>query len=639
MFTGFGNSNGDVSIYALVEQSTILGALYWNRRDLAEAAIGICGGGTLLAWQFQTDSFPPSWALIRQGNNLYLMITGTVNIQQVAGDIVGVFSTDYNGGQCAAHRFFLASWATLKTQITPSLPADWTNCDMHFFGHSLGGAIAHLGALEWARDNPGIYVEVIRLACPKSLTQGYSSPDVPVSWFHVSFSGDPITFLPPAGLLPVLPLNVIYFGIAASWTHYGKGYTIDVNGSLTPTPASSWDRSPTPGESLGGNTTHRIATYMQAAESGLQQLPPGLDFTLISLSQQIRALPAVQNQNVNIDSANFIDIPYTNEKILLQPPPGPLTVSNLNLLSYVAANRISITRTNPILSRLNLENGMATKATFFYSIGTAGESESWYIPGVEPTAVTLDQLTAYLYARMKCSGLQTVLTYVRLASVGAVRRVITYFPGDFQNPNALTGWAQNRAGTAYASDFSGTSLLLRKYNNLSSALWYFRGQPDYVIDNGGQYVPDAQFTININALFAAIITLGWGWNQSAQVAGGPFPLVGATQIADGTATLTFSGNPFAGIAAQKPVLIRVRKQRTPAGMNGSKTAYVQTANTCNTLRPLGVAGFIQGIGSAFVYTTPTFLPILKGIVERAVKRGAGRPQLLFRGRAKIRGAV
>ena len=652
-FAKFALADGSPSPCAFFQQTLANGAVYWNQLDVLEKLIQQMGGGSINAFHFFTDGFPPSFAVWYVTGRVWITFTGTVNLTQAYGDIIGSFAADYVGFGCQAHTVFLAEWFEVQPKILASMPAGFENWEINFYGHSMGGGIAVFGALDFARSYPDATVNLWTFGAPKVLTRGLAGTALPYVWFHTDQADDPMPFLPPNGLVSALhEISSVFWGIAIPWTHYGQGYSMDASGTLTQRSEAFWDPMPTFDIIASGPQSHSISTYMRASEIAYNSSCPDADPLLLTLSQHMRGLPFVQSGNSNVDPYSRIDIPWQNANAFQIGPNVPLNPGNLHLLEEVGGNNLFIGSPNDLLSPITEGEGMAVKITFFYNVGNLqGVSESWFSAQSLANQVTMAQIGAFLTARMGISGNNTLFTYCRIATLtppATNRRLVNiFYPADLINlPNGhgipvqgTYNWAQNDQG----SNDPWSAMLVRRTNANKFSLGYVRGIPDNLdVDGGGIINPvptsyQQAFAQYVNA----VVSLGWGWMNNQPAANSPASLTGATQNADGTALLTFTpiapatNGIFQTVAPGTRVQLRISGQILPLGFNGSYTFVVLTNNTCRSLRPLNVGTFVAGNGVGTIYTQ-TLVPVLSMKIEKMVSRRSGAPFGRSRGRRRNR---
>jgi hypothetical protein len=639
-FTPLKNSNGSLNASAVLELTTAVGAVYWNRRDAAATLLGIVGGGSVRVWNFDQASWPPSWALLQQGTQLVVVLAGTTSDVHFYGDVVGCYATPYGSFPCFVHSFFNSVWQSLRTSIVQNMPIGFETMPITFVGHSFGAAVAFLGACDWQRSFSAPLVEYLGVAKPKPLTAGYTG-GLPASRFFVSTNFDCVSNLPPNDIvLSVLDaLSAWRYSVPVDWTHYTPGYRYQSDGILRLEPGNQWDITPSVGDLALTLAYHPIRNYMQAAEYNWQNVVgSGRDAAIVTLSQNIRAQAAAQNTNVNIDARRFVDVAQQNRDMFRAPSGGPLTPDNLPFVNDSSGIVLGRAASNGIFPGISGVTSMAQKITLFYHDSLAGFSESHIIPTQGTTQAMLALANTYVVLRMQCSGQQTTLDWIRFSTVGATRKVVGFTPVDLgaNVPTTGTFGGGGHAGIQ-SSDFGATSLLLRKVAaDGSFAHWFFRGIPDSVVTDGGQYTNAGGYTQAITNLGTYLAQNGFSWPGTGKQAGMGTALSGMAQVAgSGQVTLTFGANIFNGVAPLTKVRIRISGQNQRPTMNGTFTVTVQSANTCYTRDTIWLPPTPTVTGIAWLMNSGGGT-IQSLSIERVVERRVGRPFGLYRGRSRNR---
>lgn len=642
----FSLDDGAINPLALLEQECGVQAITANQQAALQRLLDGSGGGNILVFRYITTTWPPSWAICRQGNDLIVNIAGTVNTQQWAGDVIGCFAADYTAMGVKVHSFFQAAATVVWSEMIPILPSDVGTCRLKISGTSYGGAVAFLIALIWVRTFPGADVQLFEIASPKALTTGYPGPLPRVS-FVVRNNSDVVPLVPPNAIVSAVgAINPLFtFAVPINWTHYGMGVQINAVGTLVPVPLSWFDQPITAGGIADTVTSHYLTNYMA---STVQQVTSYTNtayaLSVVNLAEEL--IQAAQTQTIvtNAGALGTIDIPQQNIEVFLSSPTGPLTPANLRNVQSGMVTLGSVSQANAIFTVLSGDLSMPCKVTFFFSVNLAGWSESFIWPNQPPSTFTIANAVSYLKARMNISGDQTVINYVRVAQVGSPRIVQIYAPADLLAGGMATlgGTYATFASIRFApSDFGGTSLLTRKTAiSTQFSRFFIRGIPDFMINNGGTYIPTPRFQVAFAAYVAAIFNLGFQWKSLQQPIPAPpaVVLTGAIQNADGTVTYTLSLPAFNGgqIAAQSKVAARITGQVQPPYLNGPLTVQVLTATTCRTIRPFPLVNFVPNTGRMILPPTATYFSINQLAVEKVVKRGPGKPQGLYRGRSKNR---
>lgn len=137
-------------------------------------------------------------------NTIYVVFRGTTNLKNVLVDIS--FSKDRvwsDQSDAKVHSGFGKSWKALSGQILDSINTARSRCSsctrVFFIGHSLGGAIATIAAVDYARQKPSsVSVQSLTLGSPRVGNDDfaeYAARMVPnsVRWTN---GNDPVPHLP-----------------------------------------------------------------------------------------------------------------------------------------------------------------------------------------------------------------------------------------------------------------------------------------------------------------------------------------------------------------------------------------------------------------------------------------------------------
>lgn len=642
MFSDFTTPDGVPSWDALLEQGILFQALTFNDLVRRDEAISICGGGLVLHWDWGTGSWPPSISMIRQGNVITILVTGTENLSQLYGDIIGAYATPYATFGCKVHVFFQQAWGSVRDRLAGSLPVDWRSCEFRFFGHSLGAAVAFLGALEWKRNNPGIRVKLLTTAMPKALTIGYndSLPDT------CNFVASPFDIVP---LVPMNGMNVaafflnpiVFWSIPWNWVHYATGWFMD-GGVLPLRVGTADDFNYTPNPIIVATTTieHFFSSYLGNILRGFQTYRNvGQDVALYPLARYFAGAPALQTLVNNIDASQYIDVPAQNLLSFESTGPGPLTDANLRSVESINSHVDSITRDDAIFSGLLPGGNMGAKVTVFMHDGAGAFTESYFRTGLDPTSVTPAMLIALTDARVKLGGVEFGIDKIRVSTVGNSRQVALWYRAAlFTAAGGVHRWTGSAGLAGHASgidaDFAGTSLLCRKQSGLKFSRLFLRGIPDAIVLQGGKYWPTAVpgFEADL-AAFGAVLASGWSWLGVSGTQPAPQAVTAAVTGTDSLCLITVAGPLFTGKAAGTKIVVRISGQRQPANLNGNFTVSVVSDTQCRTVSPLSINNFTVSNGR-MRFTNVDYIPITSVKAERIVSKRPGRPTDQYRGRSR-----
>lgn len=648
MFSAFTETDGTPSWNALLEQACIFQALTFNLQNERDNILSVCGGGTVLAWQWGTGSWPPSMTVIRQGNVIFVQVTGTENLPQLYGDIIGVFADPFPPFGCKVHSFFLQAWQSVRGRLVPNLPSDWRSCEFRFFGHSLGAAVAFLGASEWKRDNPSMRVDFLASACPKSLTTGYNAA-LPTTANFVASPDDVVPLVPSNGMNAAVAFlaGLLVYSLPFTWVHYATPWILaGGNAPLQRSDADTFNRTPGPIILATTAVEHFFQEYLAKIALGWSRfVGTGQDAGLLPIVTRLQASPVTQTLVDNIGAWNAIDVAAQNRDSFNSAGPGPLTEGNLDQVVTISGRLNSVTRGDAIFTGLQPEgNAMGCKLTYFMRDGAGDFTESWYLAGASaPDAVTAAQLCQYIDARMDISGGQTSLIKVRVSTVDTARQVRLWYPQALAAAAGGTHRFIGNAGTSghssttLDSDFSATSLLCRKLAGLRFSRLFLRGIPDDIVQTGGRYAPYPYFVTKFN-VWKAVVVGGYSWRGVLGTQPAPSLVTAAVTQADASCLITVADTLFTGKALGSKLVVRINGQKSPANLNGSITVSVVSPTQCRTVNALSVNNFSVSTGYMTIKNV-NYIAITDIVPERIVAKKAGRPtdQSPGRSRRRVRG--
>lgn len=639
-FTPWMTEEKEPNPVAMLEQLLGVACTYWNRGADLTDMIALRGGGSILAFHWNPDTLPPSWILYRQGNDLFLELAGTVNNQQILNHLTGLFVKFYQDTFVQVHSFFEAQSIEIFSQLIEALPPDFMDCTLHVAGHSYGGSVGYLIAIEFIRLFPTMRVQFMGIAPSKAICFGLQRTQ-PLPNFHWSATSDPVVFLPPGQMISDVesPEQQLVFTLPLQWRHYSTGYWIFLDGTLHRADQNSYNALPNPLFVSQGITNHAMKG-LAVLLTGLMLKTPHTadDEILLDKLNTIVNLPEPQADDFPFAVRDFIDIPFVNANLFNEPIDGPLTPDNVLRVNNVQGSPDVPGPGNAILGASTGGSSMPCKITFFYTTNIGGFSESW-IANVPYNSITMRQhIKPYWSARKGVTGRTTFLSYVRIADLTSPRLVLISTEDEIKATISNQGDGISGPATDAESDISSTALLIRRANLGNTSHLFLRGVPDGVVDSGGKYDPIGGFAQKMANFIQAVVNLEWGWYHRTVMAGFPDQLVDATVNADGTLTFQTLNNGFFGLLANKNYQLTISQCRSSANLNGTWVFRVGTAaNLAKTTKKGALGAFKGPDGLVTMYNSPrTFLPMLSGQVIKPVERRFGRPFGLAVGRAKNR---
>lgn len=266
------------------------------------------------------------------------------------------------------------------------------------------------------------------------------------------------------------------------------------------------------------------------------------------------------------------------------------------------------------------------KVTWFFEQNGYGWTESFWRNGANVNDPTIAP-AADLYAtkRIRCSGRETYLRYVRWSEEGVFRDSF----GRTYSGYGLQG------DSTRVSDEPNTALLMRWRDAAGTRVkqQFLRGVWDSVVDNGGNYTPTAAFTAAINSYIAEVTNGSWGWY-------GKFnnivsPILSVTQDASGLVNIVLTNNVFPGPFPQS-TMVRIRGVQGATQINGQHLIKATDATHAMTQRRIAIFPY-TALGQ-LTYQTKQLIVTTIGAPQRIVNRKVGGVFYHSRGRRSARAA-
>jgi hypothetical protein len=276
------------------------------------------------------------------------------------------------------------------------------------------------------------------------------------------------------------------------------------------------------------------------------------------------------------------------------------------------------------------------RGTFFLQQTTPDSDQSWgWTESVACTSADLTTALADMVAlgekRSNLLGQQTIIAYARVVTTGKPRDSLIY---SNVSASQRAQWGQFKGSTALGanSDIPNTAILFRAAASPSIFRQYqLRGQPDYLVDNGGEYKPDAAFSNAVNRWIAQMIIGKYGIPVNA-VGNLAIPVVTLAQnTSTAVVTITVGADPGWQIGDR----IKFGNGKGAIGFHGMRSVLTRdlTGTTftfvfTNLLKPY-IGGMTGTKQSGFTVATFNELTLMY-----STHRNTGRPSFSARGRRR-----
>jgi Lipase (class 3) len=258
---------------AVYEQIAGMVCVYSGAQANAVSLLGLCGGGTIVAWMYDPQGLLPSLAVLQQGSAWYAWIAGTVNVKQWVGNVTGALSYSNLGGGAIVHGFFYRLAQSLWAKAQPILPAQSSSLTFNVVGHSLGGAVAQILGSFLTKEYSPQQVNVLTFGQPKAYGGSAGSLNDFGSYTRLRIQGDPVPMTPfNAGETWMVGLSSGFWvgSQLASWMHYGDPFLLNQDGSITADlDLSYWQYVPFQWLTNVNTDNHLVKTYVSLLETGL----------------------------------------------------------------------------------------------------------------------------------------------------------------------------------------------------------------------------------------------------------------------------------------------------------------------------------------------------------------------------------
>lgn len=268
------------------------------------------------------------------------------------------------------------------------------------------------------------------------------------------------------------------------------------------------------------------------------------------------------------------------------------------------------------------------RATFRFKSQDYGWSENYYL-NQPSSAFAIIAASFYTTPRLAC-----LLNTARMQSLSVRQMTAPHASRSLSlTPPAGTGQLTPLVGAGGEPPYSALYLQARSTSDRPRQI-HLRGVPTEIIDSEGDYIPQAAFTVALNALIASIVTnfqLGFQTFTTERN-------VTSAAVAGGTSQQLTVGYDGAAINLDVGALVQLTGISSPRGV--SKVMRVAVASSASPVTlgpyPFPLAGVYSGAGKFKVLDTFSGEAFQSIVPLKGVKRATGRPFDLPRGRRKVR---
>lgn len=194
--TGLTNQNeGDVRFWKSYIIGTLLHAVTNGTPTQVASAVTLMGGESHV--YFPPDEMLLSgMAFVRSGNEGIVAFQGTQNARQAIQEVLMSPQTEYATIAGHVHAFFGANFFDRWAALAPTLAALPPNFRMGYCGHSLGGALAHIGFVQRDPANTLIPTCCVTFGQPRT-GNAYFAEQTPPGFIRWNAQNDVVTGIPP----------------------------------------------------------------------------------------------------------------------------------------------------------------------------------------------------------------------------------------------------------------------------------------------------------------------------------------------------------------------------------------------------------------------------------------------------------
>jgi hypothetical protein len=228
-----------------------IAGVYYNRRGDMQALLNALGGGAVKKMVFNTDEYPPSWAVIQQAGVVLVVFSGTQNWRQLVKNLQGSLMRKKTGTDDEVNAFAYATYQGLHDDVMAAIGDPANVQEIKIAGHSYGAQVAQLFALEWVGILGAAKVSVMGICSPKLFIAPFNGT-VPSTSLMFAREHDPVPCWPKGGSDRVslaIPIGR-FLSLSSPWKHVIPTYLLHEDGVFEPMQDFYWNffilTTPTP---------------------------------------------------------------------------------------------------------------------------------------------------------------------------------------------------------------------------------------------------------------------------------------------------------------------------------------------------------------------------------------------------------
>jgi pimeloyl-ACP methyl ester carboxylesterase len=353
--------NGKPNPNAMLQCTALEVTYQWQDATNTQNILNEIGGGSILAFTPSSTTWPPGYCILESGNQIIVVIEGTVNFPQWVSHSLGVFAPLFYAPLNAnVNPVWLAAYLDIKAAMKTVIDANITGKKLIVIGHSYGCATATYLSCEYAETLGVANVSLVCIASPRvmGLFGPTSAPDI---WIRLENQGDLVCDVPPK-VFALATSTIVPNPFVSSpemWSHRGARWTAYPDGTLTNSFLSGLAESLNQTAAISVAFTHPIKYYLQNIYRYWQlngsgtsnqnianiciaelQLPDILAFSDINDPQQYTTPAQIINaynlpQNTPINNGNIGGLQLNNVEVIpvISTGLGNIGVSNGNMAS------------------------------------------------------------------------------------------------------------------------------------------------------------------------------------------------------------------------------------------------------------------------------------------------------------------